>query len=267
MRDYILYPWLCAVVIMTITILSAGSSSLWVLVPALLICGVTGFEAWKGFKQNDQKEGIFWTLLLLAGFAAFVVSIITYIHFLRPYNMLGGGASYFNVLPSQSAMGAADATAIVFAPGTRADISRTYGYIDARNPTGTMYCVAPLSNQYTIKEPGVQFFAAGINCCGKKSGFGCGEGGSGARGALVMAREENAEPGFRKAVEGATVAYNLMPSTGYLLLEMVPDPIQYRNDKWDSAVKFMLIFALVYLIIASMTGYLGYKQANGGLNR
>jgi len=287
-----------------------------------------------------------------------------------------------DLLPSQSAAGASDATAIMFAEGTGVDISRAYGYVDGRSPEGEIYCVAPVSNKYTIAEPGVQFFAAGINCCGKNtkdldsssanttnlaqvhqggygypslvnsilvqnladkttkqdlqaaftpfgtvkssflaadggrtyygmvqmnskdevsraitalngqlqsdgmkwtvklpqdpaqggtdtvveskgepSNFGCGEGGSGARGALILALEENAEQGYKYAVEGAAVAYNLMPGTGYLLLNMVADPIEYRNDKWGGALKLLLVYVLVYLIISSMAGYMGHNVA------
>lgn len=261
LKDFIIYPWLIAVGIVFLTIITAGSSWFWVTFPALVACLICGSEARIKARRKENSWAIFYALCLIAAFAAFVMSLIAFIHFLRPYHTMGGGATYLDMLPSQSAMGATDATAIVFAPGSFVDISRTYGYVDGRNPAGTIYCVAPVSNKWTVKEPGVQFFAAGINCCGKKSGFGCGQGGSGSRGALIIQREETADPGFKKAVTGAAVAYNIQPGNGYLLLDMVQDPITFRNDKWDGAVKLLLIYIFVYLVIACMTGYMAFNVA------
>jgi len=225
MWEFIIIPWLCAVVILTITTVSLGASLFWVIVPSLLVCGFSAWHAWSSHKNCQQPMAIFYLLCCIAGFAAFIVSLITYIHFLEPYNYLGGGATYLDMLPSQSALGASDATAIVFAAGTSVDRARTYGYVDARQPDGTIYCVAPVANNWTRAEPSVQFFAAGTDCCGKRSGFGCGEGGSGARGATVLATEGTCDPGFKHAVEGAAVAYGLQPGNGYVLLNMMKDPM------------------------------------------
>lgn len=270
MLEYILVPWLCAVIILTIAVLSFGSSWVWVVLPPLCVCCISGMLAWQKYKQSnstlpgtssggDQSLAIFYLLVLVGGFAAFIVALITYAHFLLPYNQLGGGATYLDVLPSQSAMAAADATAIIFARGTSVDQQRTFGFVDGRNPSGTMYCVAPVSNQWTQAESSVQFFAAGYDCCGKRSGFGCGSGTG--KGALVLFREDNEPAGFRNAVEGAAVAYGLHPGNGYLLLTMVADPMEYRQTKLDNAVKLLLIYSFVYLLIACMTGYMAFNAA------
>lgn len=274
LAEYILIPWLCAVIILTITIVAKGSSWLWVILPSLLLCGACGTLSLTKYKQSlidarnlhpddravsgQQSMAIFYLLCLMAGFSAFVVSIIANAYFLNSYHKLSGGATYFDMLPSQSGMSASDATAIVFAHGTSVDQSRTYGYIDGRRRGGTMYCVAPVADSWTRAEAGVQFFAAGTNCCGRRTGFGCGEG----LGALVLAREEDADSGFRAAVDGAAAAYGLQPGRGYLLLRMVADPLAYRNDKMDNAVKLLLIYGLVYLMISCVCGYMAHNSAN-----
>lgn len=260
MWQFILVPWFIAVVILVITVLSQGASVCAVVIPALLVCIATAVLAWEK-RVNDMPTSIFCLLCCLAAFSAFIVSLVTYIHFLEPYHSLGMGATYLDMLPSQSALGASDASAIVFAPGTSVDTHRTYGYVDARNPGGTVYCVAPVSNQWTIAEPSVQFFAAGTDCCGKRGAFGCSQGGNGARGALLLATEETAQKGYKNAVEGAAVAYGLQPGNGYLLLTMVSDPMKIRNDKYDGAVKLLLIYIFVYLVIACMTGYMAHNAA------
>lgn len=262
MREFILVPWLLAVVILLITVISAGASLFWVIVPSLLICGGCSALAWENHKKpQGMARAIFYILCGLGGFAAFIVSLVVYVHFLDPYHTLGMGATYLDMLPSQSAQGASDATAIVFAKGSSIDTARTFGYVDARSPGSTVYCVAPVSNQWTLTEPVVQFFAAGTNCCNKRDAFGCGQGGTGSRGALMIAREETAAAGYKMAVEGAAAAYGLQPGNGYLLLEMVQDPMAYRSSRLDSAIKLLLIYIFVYLVISCMTGYMVHNAA------
>lgn len=244
-----------------ISTISAGSSIFWVVVPSLVLIGASCSLGVEKYYKRDQPSAIFFSLCIIAGFSGFVASLITYVHYLAPYHELGLGATYLDMLPSQSAMGATDATALVFAAGTSIDTTRTYGYLDARHPDGITYCVAPLSNQWTMREPGVQFFAAGMNCCGKRSDFGCGQGGSGARGALILAREETADPGFKHAVEGAAVQYGLQPGNGYLLLTMLQDPMLFRQDKLNTALKLLLIYVLVYLVIACVTGFMAHNMS------
>jgi len=263
LASFILVPWACAVVCVLITTLSAGCSLFWVMAPSIIIIGASCYLAWEAMQKQQNSKAIFYSLCLIAGFSGFVVSLITYVHYLQPYYELGRGATYLDMMPSQSAMGATDATALYFAQGTSIDTDRTYGYVDARSSSGNTYCVAPLGNNWTIREPDVQFFAAGMNCCGMRSSFGCGQGGSGARGALILAREDNADPGFKAAVEGAAVEYSLRPGNGYLLLYMITDPMLYRQDKLYNALKLLLIYALVYLMIACMTGYMA-KNYNSG---
>lgn len=260
--DFIFYPWICAVVIVLITTFSAGSSIFWVIAPSALIIAVSFSLGMEKYVRTQPTPAIwFYSLCVIAGFSGFIVSLITYFHFLQPYHELGKGATYLDMLPSQSAMGATDATALVFAQGTSVDGTRTYGYTDPAHPTGEIYCVAPLSNQWTMREPGVQFFAAGMNCCGKTAGFGCSQGGSGARGALILAREETANPGFKAAVAGAAVQYGLQPGNGYLLLTMVQDPMLYRQDKWGSALRLLFIYVMVYFLIACFFGCITYNMS------
>lgn len=261
MRDFILVPWLIAVMILLITILSRGTAAFWVMAPGLVVCGVSAIVAWGKYRNRESPFAIFFILCSISGFAAFIVSLVTYVHFLQPYHELGLGATYLDMLPSQSALGASDASAIVFAEGTSIDTSRSYGFVDGRTTGGTIYCVAPVSNHWTLAEPGVQFFAAGINCCGKLTGFGCSQGGTGARGATILASEETADPGFRKAIEGAAVAHQIQPGTGYLLLNMVKDPMEMRTDRFDSAVRLLLIYAFVYLWISCMVGYMAHNMS------
>jgi len=260
--QFIFYPWICAVVIILITTFSAGNSFFWVVFPSVLIITVSFALAMQHYTAAQPSPTVWlYAVCVIAGFSGFIVSLVTYFHFLQPYHDLGLGATYLDMLPSQSAMGATDATALVFAQGTSIDNMRTFGWVDPEHPDGDIYCVAPLSNQWTMQEPGVQFFAAGTNCCGKATGFGCSQGGSGARGAVILAREDNADPGFKAAVQGAAVKYGLQPGNGWLLLTMVQDPMQFREDRWGSALKLLFIFVIVFFLIACVVGFISYNMS------
>lgn len=199
-------------------------------------------------------------LMFVASFVAGIVTLVTYLHFYMPYDQLGGGATYLNMLPSQPGLGASDATAIMFARGTYTDTKRSYGFTDAQGD-GSTYCVAPLVNKWTALEPVVQFFAAGMDCCAAKGGsFGCGEGG---RGATMIATQENAAPGYRSAVQAAAAKHGLSPGTGYVLLNMVEDPMESRASLLSNAEKLTLIFLLVYFLLSVMMGYMAYNSSKG----
>mmetsp|Transcript_72345 Transcript_72345/g.125432 ORF Transcript_72345/g.125432 Transcript_72345/m.125432 type:complete len:349 (+) Transcript_72345:137-1183(+) len=257
--EFILLPWACAVVILLLILLSEGCSKTMVFLPSMIIMGVCIAYGYKRYKQRRLPEVGVAGLCAISCLAAFIIGMIIYVHFLKKYCGMKGGASYFNVLPSESPMAHADMTSMVFATGTSADSSRTYGYVDGNSATGTIYCVAPMSNEYTAQEAGVSYFAAGTNCCNARSNFQCGEAGSNARGALMLAQEDDAPEGFKKAVEGAQYAYNLLPMNGYLLVRVVRDPVAVFNGYWKNSVKLVLVYLGVYLLISCMIGYMAHR--------
>lgn len=257
--EFILVPWVCAVVILCLILLCEGCSKFWVFAPFFIMMGICIFYGYKRFKQRRLPEVGIAGLCAISCLAAFIIGMITYVHFLSNYCYMKGGASYFNVLPSESPLGHSDMTAMVFADGTSADGSRTYGFVDGNSAYGKMYCVAPMSNQYTAQESGVSYFAAGINCCNARSNFQCGEAGKGANGALLYATEETAAEGFKKAVEGAQYAYGLTPMSGYLLVKVVQDPVKTFDSYWRNSVKLILVYLGVYFIISCMIGYMAYR--------
>ncbi|CAK0833639.1 unnamed protein product, partial [Prorocentrum cordatum] len=78
--------------------------------------------------------------------------------------------TYENVVPSTSAMAVADAGRVVFEAGAKIDQSQAVGYGDA---TGDRYCVAPIRGPSSDAKSHVEFWAAGVNCCGWSGEFIC----------------------------------------------------------------------------------------------
>jgi hypothetical protein len=271
LAQYILLPWLTTVFITLWALLTHTCGLFILLLPAILICLITGGICLGKYKQevkssvahqpmnpyNSSWPEIYLLLLIIvASLVAGVVCVIIFCHFFSSFNSLGGGATYLNMLPSQSGMAHSDATSISFAPTTFVDTKRSHGFTDAMD-SGEVYCVAPLANKWTELEPVIQFFAAGIGCCSDSGSFACG--GGEATGATVIATEENAAAGYRSAVQAAAAAHHLEPATGYLLLNMVSDPMGARQDSWSGALKLTLIFIVVYFLISMPIGYMAYK--------
>merc|ERR1719291_375313 len=159
-------------------------------------------------RYGKTAEVALGVLCAVAVLAAMIVGLYAHFTSLRQYWRLGQGASFFNVLPTERAAGKADATSLVFTNETRVDVSKTYGFVDGNSPTGTIYCVAPVSSGLADVEQRTQFWAAGLDCCYPRSDFHCGQAGNpDAHGALVFNSYERAAPEWDLAVNGAQTAW------------------------------------------------------------
>mmetsp|Transcript_9319 Transcript_9319/g.24036 ORF Transcript_9319/g.24036 Transcript_9319/m.24036 type:complete len:362 (+) Transcript_9319:100-1185(+) len=173
---------------------------------------------------------------------------------LLEYHRLSQGASYFNVLPEESAAGHLDATAIVFTNSTMVDGTRAFGFTDATAALPTTYCVAPVSDDGAASNR-IQYWVAGINCCQARSSFVCSDAANAnAHGGLALPQDEQRSEMFKAAVHGAQAAYQLTSGDDYLLLEWNADPIGYRNGLWHRTLMLFGIFGAVYLILSAMVG-------------
>jgi hypothetical protein len=240
-----------------------------VILPAVALCVGAAILANNRYTRELAQPNSQWpqiNLLLLVVVASLLAGIvvgIAYWCFYLSYDELGRGATYLNMLATQPGAAASDATAIMFADGTEVDKKRSYGFADAKN-TGSIYCVAPVSNKYSDLEPVIQFWAAGVDCCDAKGNdFTCGDGS--ATGAIPIAREDNADEGYRGAVAGAAKKHGLSPATGYLLLHMVQDPMQTRQNNLSNAPNILVMFVVAYFLISVVVGYLAFtsSKANG----
>jgi len=75
---------------------------------------------------------------------------------------------YTNVVPGQATAAVADAGKITFSQGSFVDTSQSAGLIEE---SGVTYCVAPVRDGTGIAR--IQFWAAGIGCCGSMGEFYC----------------------------------------------------------------------------------------------
>jgi len=92
----------------------------------------------------------------------------------QPLRALTTGRSYSGVYVQQPAIAFADASFIRFAGDAKVDDTKGVGYVALESGLDR-YCVAPIVDSASVGH--VEFWAVGINCCGKRGGFECGAAG------------------------------------------------------------------------------------------
>lgn len=253
--ELIFVPWMCLALILVCTLLAHGSTQFMIWLPFVLLILLIAVFIYLQFRQGKTSGAILGILCFVACVAGFVVALYAYNRFLSDYWHVMRGASYFSVNPQELAAARSDATSITFVPGTKVDVSQTYGFLGGGSDRIT-YCVAPiLLNPDAEKR--IQYWAAGTNCCYMRSNFQCGDadvpGDSTAWGGTVYNPDSVAE-GFKEAVTGAQFAYGLQAGDGFLLLNWRGDPMTWRDGLYHNTIVLFLIFAGVYLLLSCAAG-------------
>lgn len=261
--ELVFVPWVLLVLILC-CFLSAGihgeTPILWVM-PIVLV-GCVSFWLRHHYRAGNSEEVTLGILCLAAIVIGTGVGMYANSNLLREYYRINQGASYFNVYPSETADSKLDATTIVFTNTTYVDIRKSYGFVDATDSSAPIYCVAPVTDGKDSSKR-MQFWAAGINCCGTQAKFECGDADNkDAHGGIVFPGDlqvyQAGGPGtnFRNAIQGALDAHGLTSGNNVLLLTWVQNPMDIRNGLWIGTIRLFGIFAIVYLAISGMSAYI-----------
>mmetsp|Transcript_110266 Transcript_110266/g.235489 ORF Transcript_110266/g.235489 Transcript_110266/m.235489 type:complete len:342 (-) Transcript_110266:34-1059(-) len=256
--ELVLVPWLLQVLILVCFLLAGAHGKTHVLweIPIVTLVLATWFTR-HHYKKEDNVEVVLGLLCLTAICMGTLVGVYSNLEYLQEYYRLTQGASYYNVLPSEPALGKNDATTLVFTSSSRVDSHRTYGFVDATSANGDTYCVAPVASaeDSATQMRRIQYWAVGFDCCEQRGSFQCGAAGSeSAHGAIVLPEETQEDRAFKAAIRGAEAAYGLLSGQEHLLVRWVEDPIRSRDGLWSGTVILYLIFGGVYLMISSMVG-------------
>lgn len=264
MCELVLVPFFLLVLILNCYLVAGANGQefiLW-LMPIVLVGLCIVFIRYNYFLGNSD-EVVLGCLALTAVLISTVVGVYGNVAMLTELHRINQGASYFNALPSEAVASKLDATSMVFTNTTRVDAGKFFGYLDASNPDVPTYCVAPVTTgEASFKR--IQYWAAGINCCGQKAPFTCGEASNTqAHGGLLqspMLKDPHNLEFFKKAIIGAQDKYGLIVgdvtnSDSFLLLDWKADPVQYRDDLWAHSWMLFGIFAGVYLFISGMVAF------------
>jgi len=157
-----------------------------------------------------------------------------------------------NVLPSEPAGAYANAGEIVFADEARVDASKSVGFKDT-----DIYCVAPVASDAPLDT--VQFWAAGINCCGARGSFACDDAWNPkAHAGVVINNISNVlmrsdiRGKYLQAIKLAEVTYAIASAQEPIFVRWVANPDQVQLNVWRAGLGILLasiIIAALFCIL------------------
>lgn len=260
MSELVLVPWVLLVLVLVCYLFAGVNGQIFILwlIPLVLLSLIAAFIRYN-YQQGNSDEVVLGFMTLAAVVISTAIGVFCNLAMLEELHRLNQGASYFNVLPGQEVASVADGTSFVFHNSTSVNRAHFFGYIDAGSPNRPIYCVAPVTNgEQNFKR--IQYWAAGINCCGKKKPFTCGAAEKrSAHGALLLNPDlqgSTHQDFFAKAITGAQDKYGLVAGNSHLLLEWKEDPMKYTSELWYHSWFTMVVFAVVYLAISGMAAFM-----------
>lgn len=262
------FAWTCWVRCWKIHHISNQLSWAIELIVFLFICVLCCAPAW----DFSTSNGRMWTFVLLTSLYAWLAGVLygeyEWGEHFKPYYDINALNTYpgveVNYFPGQTLM---DAGIVEFVPGTRLNLSLSYGF-----KNDDTYCVAPIVPAHTAGEakmtdgfkvsalpdtvyrnssdfsngsnqvkwgkdfegkgngPNYDFWAVGLNCCsGHAPDFQCGEfDNQRAHSALRLMRDD-LRGYFKLAVEEATAAYNIQAVHPIFLYWMETPEVEVQN--------------------------------------
>jgi len=200
-------------------------------------------------------------LCLLACTLATVLGLYNYHEFMFSFFAYDEFREYGNVLPSEPAASKADAGKIIFSSDARVDTTKAVGYVQ-----NDVYCVAPILDD--TQSTTIQFWAAGVNCCGKRADFSCDSSwDSRARSGVVVLDNDSWMPShhdtYMKAVEVAEAAFDLISAKEPIFVRWVLDPQAIQDDFWRKGAGFFVVGVGVYLVLNCIFATVLHRSSQG----
>lgn len=256
----IFLPWatflLC--LLFTANVYHRAPKTVWVLLTFMIVCTVPFCRR----SVRKEKPVVFCIALLCLTLEIFgmISGYVTYDTVLKRYRFFDDAWFYTNVLPSDNALGYVDAGKIVFADEAKLDFGHTIGFKDK-----TVYCVTPVLDDTGLAGK-VQFWAAGTDCCGPRSGFVCDDAWDPkARAGLVMNEETHStfqgsiRENYMDAIRQAEVAYGLSSADEPVLVRWVVDPNKVQENLWSMGFGMLFVASAFALLVAC--GGAGFIQS------
>lgn len=228
----------------------------------LIIVGIAGGVIYTLVKRPFSDK---FTVLRPLGFLVLMtvglstlVGAINYASSAQAYFGFHSRQVYTNVLPGEPAASHYDAGMLIFSQGAGVDHTKAVGY----KHRGRVYCAAPVLDNTQMAR--VEYFAVGVDCCGARGQFTCGDANDFyAKGAIVQ-REASSwsgmtdYEGYQAAVDLAAAAHGLAAAERPLFVKWVSDAFETRDALWTTALSVALVSSAIFLFF----GILGAVAAN-----
>lgn len=212
----------------------------------------------------SRSHGEAYALFLIACTAIFgsIVGGYNYAVNVSDYWAFNSHRQYTNVWPDESAAAHRDASAMVFAEGSRPDPKLAASYFSGTRS----YCVAPVSMKYAaLTTTDVQYWAVGADCCKGAGGanFACGDAliPSARSGMVVYERSSffhdlsiQETTFYHQAVEMAKARHNIRSAEHPVFVRWVKDLDMGRQAFWSAAWSFWGQAALISLPVCLLMG-------------
>mmetsp|Transcript_21385 Transcript_21385/g.40964 ORF Transcript_21385/g.40964 Transcript_21385/m.40964 type:complete len:336 (+) Transcript_21385:117-1124(+) len=259
----VLLPWAIFTLVMCLFVFAHKEHAelVWALVALCLLLAFLFVASGAG----KQRSSVLALGLLSLGAVTVAVMVGLYVKddYLEELWRIEGGATYGDVSVLSQAKDHGDATILNFASETYVDTDRTLGYME----DGDVYCVAPLQETSTRPQTELsavpQYWASGKNCCHKRSDFKCGavkEANSDARSGLVLSGNDPDHEKFHSAIRMAQAVYDMdladPGQRGVLLLRVINDPQEEKDEMWLSALTIVALVSTTYLIASAVAAVL-----------
>lgn len=247
LSSIIIVPWLVCVGIcfMFAQVYHSAPGAVWlvILVGWVVCMYMLTNDIQKDYREHGVVDSSLAHLCLAAILLATISGVVAYRSYYSKYWLSHNSHSYVNVMPSEAATAYADAGKIIFSEDARVVVSKALGYKD-----GSVYCVAPIQDDADSK---VQFFAAGLDCCGARGSFSCDDAwDSKARAGVVL----QPEPGYLNAAHQAQAAFGLYAAQEPVFVRWVVDPerVELKNFLFGNGI--LVGVCLVFLVLLATFG-------------
>lgn len=166
--------------------------------------------------------------------------------------------TYSNVMPTEPAASHPDAGVLIFSKDARVDTTRAVGH-----KLGTSYCVAPILDEQNLDH--VEYWAAGIDCCGSRADFSCDDAWDPDAKSGVVILDTVAQPGgkapegtfrfwgkerdmYLRAIKDAEATFLLTSADNPIFVRWTASPHAMQAELWRGAMGMLGASILIYLI-------------------
>jgi len=178
---------------------------------------------------------------------------------LRPFYDIEGLNTYPQVDPSKfRGQQLMDAGRMVFTKDARLDVRHSMGFRNVDT-----YCVAPITvgNENITFKPlqSYDFWAVGVNCCGDKGDFKCGEYNNPNAHAGLRVMRDDQRDFFRLAVQQAESAFNIKavhPIFLYFMQDPIAEALAYQEEGFRCYFLGLCLHLIAQLVLVAIAAVL-----------
>lgn len=220
---------------------------------SMLAIGMNGGWTGKGSQTFFVVNGCF---IVLVAVVSVCLGVYCFQAYTEPYEIYSGSHNYDMVEPSINPGAHRDAGAIEFVVGSKVDADHSIGI---RN--GDMYCAAPIMGPDATGYAG--FWAVGMNCCGARGNFRCGDvSNQQIRSGLVVLDENyfgvEEIPLYTKAAEEVSAQFSIAMPSKPIFVRWSSDVSSDRDQYFHEALEFVassaaVLFCFMLVVVTTIS--------------